>query len=119
MLKVVPGPQTRVIDTSFTIRVSGSKTKTNKGCAVGRRAEVTTKWLGKAVKKRNERTDEEKKKKVRWGRCALAAEQGSLKMHADRESFTRQFHRSKPNHLKRLSDLLVAQPDPLSCAAPV
>jgi hypothetical protein len=54
-------------------------------------AEVTTKWLGKEVKKRNETTDEEKKKKVRWGRCALAAEQGSLKMHADRESFTRQF----------------------------
>lgn len=55
-------------------------------------AEITTKWLGNEAKKRNEITDEEEKKKVRWGRCALAAEQGSLKMHADRESFTRQIH---------------------------
>jgi hypothetical protein len=60
MLKVVPGPKTRVIDTSFTIRVSGRKTKTSKSCAVGR-SKSQNRAVGKEVEMRNERTEEEKK----------------------------------------------------------
>jgi hypothetical protein len=62
MLKVVPGPQTRVIDTSFTIRVSGWKTKTNEGCAVGRR-----KGHSKVVGRRSEKA--ETKEQTRRRRC--------------------------------------------------
>lgn len=50
MLKVVPGPQTRVIDTSFTIRVSGWRNKINEGCAVGR-----SRSHNKVVGKRSEK----------------------------------------------------------------
>jgi hypothetical protein len=60
MYKVVPGPKTRVIDTSLTIRVSGRKTKTSKGCAVGRRKSQNRRG-GKEVEMRTERTEEEKK----------------------------------------------------------
>ena len=85
MLKAVPGPKTRVIDTSLTIRVSGWKTKTSEGCAVGRsksqnRAVGKGSWKAKRETERRKRHDGEDASEL----SSSAPQQGSrlLKMHA-------------------------------------